>query len=117
MTNPEVPTGSTTMLEVLDGLREAGYAGQLIAKNDGTVRCTACDITSSPAELNVDGYRRLEGASDAADMNLMVWASCPSCGTGGTLTLGYGPNAAEADIKVLPDLNLTSAAEPGTTPA
>lgn len=117
MTNPDIPIGSTTMLEVLNDLRRAGFAGQLIAKIDGTIRCTSCNSASSPSNFSVDGYRRLEGASDAADMNLIVWANCPNCGNGGALILGYGPNASDADSAVLPDLNFDDADEPGVTPS
>ncbi len=116
MNTPNTPTGGTTLLHVLEDLRGAGFGGQLIADSDGTIRCKECDQSTVASQFAVDGYRRLEGASDAADMSLIVWADCPSCGKGGTLILGYGPNASEADVAVLPELALDRADEPGRTP-
>ena len=69
------------------------------------------------AELVVSGFRRIEGASDAADMNLVVWGTCPDCATGGVLTLGYGPNASVEDEAAMENLELDDAREPGATPS
>lgn len=108
--------GSTTATEVLNELRAKGYRQQLIALDDGTVRCTACENNSPAADIVVDGYRRLEGASDAADMSMITWATCPNCAEKGTLMLGYGPNASNADEAVTVDLELDAVDNPGSTP-
>ena len=108
--------GSTTPTEVLNELRIAGYGCQLIAQTDGTARCTACETNSPASRIKIDGYRRLEGASDVADMSIIAWAGCPSCAEGGVLMLGYGPNASEADEAVIIDLDLKGADHPGSTP-
>ena len=114
--SPHPAMGSTTLLEVLNELRSDGYKQQLIAQEDATVRCTACNTNSPATDLAVDGYRRLEGASDAADMNIVAWAQCPSCKAAAIVTLGYGPNASRADEAVILDLDLDAADSPGATP-
>lgn len=109
-------TGSTTLLEILNDLRSVGYATQLIAQEGGSVRCGSCSETSAASDIEPHGYRRTEGASDAADMNLVIWSACPSCGAGATLILGYGPNASAADESVLDEFSLDATATPGATP-
>ena len=103
------PQGSDTLLDVLNEAAEAGFGAQFIARPDGLVECVECGAASATSELAVDGYRRLEGVSDPADMLLVAWVRCPSCGTHGTLTLGYGPNASEADVSILHGFDLHGA--------
>ena len=45
--------------------------------------------------------RRLEGASDPAEMMAVVAITCPRCEARGVLVLGYGPAAAVEDSDVL----------------
>ena len=49
----------------------------------------------------------LEGASDPDDMILVIAASCPVCSTGGTVVLGYGPNASPEDADLIVALERT----------
>lgn len=117
--DPLAASGSTTVLEVLESLRNAGYPAQLTARPGARVRCSNCDAAPPAADLQPDGYRRVEGASDAADMNLVVWGRCPACSTGATLLLGYGPNATAADQSVLSGVELSTLSasdDPGATP-
>lgn len=115
-TEEDPTTGSTTLLEILEDLRSVGYATQSIAEEGGMVRCASCSATHAASELEPHGYRRTEGASDAADMNLVIWGACESCGAGAVLILGYGPNASAADESVLEHLELDHTAVPGATP-
>lgn len=101
--------GGTTIMEVINEAQGAGYTSQFIACEHGQVRCSSCDQVTNPAALHVDRSRRLEGASDAADELLVVLATCPRCGANGVLTLGYGPNASDEDIAVLPHLSIDPA--------
>jgi len=100
-----VSAGAETLVEVLRDAADRGFGGQLIARADGTVECKGCDALSSADAIEVVRGHRLEGASDAADMMLVVEANCPACGLGGVLTLGYGPNATAEDEAVLADLD------------
>lgn len=105
----------TTLVEVLNDLAEDGYDGQLIAVDDGALRCTSCDEAVPADDLAAAGYRRLEGASDPADMNLVVWGSCPRCGARDVAILGYGPNASAADADVITRLDLDDVEDAGHT--
>jgi hypothetical protein len=59
----------------------------------------------SPASaIVVHELRRLEGASDPADMLAVAAIACPACGTRGTLVLTYGPEATAGDDAVLSHL-------------
>jgi hypothetical protein len=44
---------------------------------------------------------RLEGASDPADLAIVIPLQCPHCGTDGALIAGYGPEASQAEADVL----------------
>jgi hypothetical protein len=103
------PQGSDTLLDVLNEAAEAGFGAQFIARADSLVECVACGASSPTSAFEVDGYRRLEGVSDPAEMLLVAWLRCPSCGARGTLTLGYGPNASEADVSILHGFDLHGA--------
>lgn len=101
-----VAMGADTLVGVLRQASEDGFDAQLIAQHDGTVECESCGETSPASSIEPVRDHRLEGASDAADLMLVVEARCPACGTGGVLTLGYGPNASAEDEAVLADLNI-----------
>ncbi len=91
----------SSVFEILGQLAADGYDGDLYAVEGGTVRCGSCG-TESPAEaLDVAELRRMEGASDPADMVAIVAIPCPSCGQRGTIVLAYGPEAGAADSDVL----------------
>lgn len=110
--HPETPdtdtgaTGADTLVGVLRRASSNGFDTQLIARVDGTVECESCEATSPASSIEPVRSHRLEGASDAADLMLVVEARCPACGTGGVLTMGYGPNATADDEAVLADLDL-----------
>jgi hypothetical protein len=106
---PSTPQGSDTLLDVLNEAAEAGFGSQFIARSDSLVECVACGASSPTSAFEVDGYRRLEGVSDPAEMLLVAWLRCPRCGVHGTLTLGYGPNASEADVSILHGFDLHGA--------
>ncbi|MEP6625457.1 MAG: hypothetical protein ABJC79_13510 [Acidimicrobiia bacterium] len=51
--------------------------------------------------MEIAGVRRLEGASDPADMLAVLALTCPNCATMGTLTLNYGPESTPGEAIVL----------------
>ncbi len=108
--------GASTLIEVLDRLRNDGFAEQFIGQEDGTVRCMNCETRTPADQLAVDGFHRLEGASDPSDENIVVWAPCPSCGAGGALTIGYGTNSTDSDQAVLERIDLDDVENGGTEP-
>ena len=94
------PSDNTTLMEVLDGYRAGGFVADFFGEEGTTVRCGTCDSVLAANKLTMHSVRRLEGASDPADMMAVVATSCPVCASNGTMVLAYGPNASpeEADI-------------------
>jgi hypothetical protein len=97
------PSDHTTVVEVIDGYRSSGFVGDFYAEPQ-SVRCGQCQSVLDPARLMMHSMRRLEGASDPSDMQVVVATSCPACGAQGTMVLGYGPMASEEDAMVLSTL-------------
>ena len=95
------PSDNTTLVEVVDSYRAAGYITEFWVEEGSTVRCDGCQSTLDSKRLPVLSQRRLEGASDPADMVVVVATSCPVCGADGTMVLGYGPMASGEDADVL----------------
>lgn len=95
-----------TLLEVLEEVAQAGFGSQLVVIDDGDIRCAKCGTTEAIENFDVAGFRRLEGASDPADMLIVIWGTCSGCDGGGVATIGYGPNAGDADIAALERLDL-----------
>jgi hypothetical protein len=104
-----VPQGASTILDELNAAEGRGYRSQFIARDDGLVDCVQCSSASAPERFEIVHARRLEGASDPADMLMIVWTACPTCDVRGTLVLGYGPNAAGPDAALLAKLDLRAA--------
>ena len=94
-----------TLLGVLAGFERAGYRGQLVER-DGAVRCVSCGTVTDAAAFPIDRVERLEGASDPADMLMVLGGRCPYCGTLGTLTLNFGPTADGGEDRLLERLVL-----------
>jgi hypothetical protein len=85
---------------VLAAYAEAGFDGEL--RIDGEdVQCLSCGTLSDPAGFALQSLRRLEGASDPADMAAVLALTCPSCGRGGALVVRFGPEASAAEAQLL----------------
>ena len=97
---PGVPSDNTTLTDVLAEYEGAGYPGTFDVRSETAIACVTCGAESEPATFAVAGSRRLEGASDPDDMMSVIAVSCPRCGAGGTLVLGYGPTAAAEEAAV-----------------
>jgi hypothetical protein len=100
-----VPSDGTTVTEVIDGYRAAGFTADFGAEADGQVSCDTCATLSPASSIAVASLRRMEGASDPDDMLAVVAMTCPACGAQGTAVLGYGPSSSSADLDVLRQLN------------
>jgi hypothetical protein len=97
-------------------LDPAGPTGQFQTRPGSTIRCLTCGRSFPASSQHAGQAERLEGASDPADMLLVVPLRCPHCAATGTLSLGYGPQASEEDADVLRAIDLptdrsTSASE------
>jgi hypothetical protein len=98
---PGAPSDNVSQVAVLESLAADGYPNSLHPAEDGSLRCGACERSSDAEDLRDLQTRRMEGASDPDDMTIVVAARCPECGEGGTVVLGYGPNASAADAAVV----------------
>ena len=94
------PSDNTTLTSVLEQFTELGFGEHFVVDDDGGVECGSCGTTSAAGDLVFEHTRRLEGASDPDDMLSVVAARCPACGCGGTIVMGYGPNATPGDVAV-----------------
>src|SRR4030095_13845393 len=93
--------GDETILDVLRDLQSLGFTGQFMPREGGQVECLTCHRLSPADDTVFRHLRRLEGASDPADMPAVVGLACPHCSARGTAVLGYGPEATSVDTEVL----------------
>ena len=91
-TDPEtVATGTTTLTDVLAGYAQSGFDASFSVREPAQMECHTCNQTFAASETPMASLRRMEGASDPADMLAVVALTCPHCGAQGTAVLGYGP--------------------------
>lgn len=95
------PSDNTTLTEVIDSYRAAGYDGDFFAQDDARVRCATCQAVMPANQLSQFSMRRLEGASDPDDMVAVIATMCPQCDAHGTLVVGLGPMASSSDGVVM----------------
>jgi hypothetical protein len=97
----------TPLLTVLRRYEGDGFTGQFDSRDGALVHCFACGEDHPAHGCRHGEIRRLEGASDPADMLAVVPVRCPGCGTRGVLVTNYGPEASAADAEVLRSLERT----------
>jgi len=98
---PGAATGASTLTEVVDELEAAGFRGQFVPEAGAMLRCLACGYRANADSITPDDLRRLEGASDPADMAAVAAITCPRCHTKGTVALKYGPDTDPDSADVL----------------
>jgi len=103
---PGVARDATSLVGLLEGMRIAGFTGDLASDSDGRVVCRTCGRATGAEQYAVDELRRLEGASDPDEMLAVAAATCPVCGAQATLVLTYGPTATAEDVAVLERLRV-----------
>jgi hypothetical protein len=92
----------TSLSEVLQGLADNGFTGQFeLDQDSGSATCLTCSTVTEADQLVVATKRRLEGASDPADMSMVLGLTCPACGTNGVLVCRYGPEASAGEAELL----------------
>jgi hypothetical protein len=97
---PGVPA-DRTLVEVLDGLRDEGFTEDVQVTDDGELCCRSCGHCVPAAEADLLALRRVEGASDPADMAAVVGTQCRGCGSRGLAVVRFGPEAGPGDAAVL----------------
>jgi hypothetical protein len=103
--NVSLPDDNTTLTEVLALYADGGFTGIFSVSPEGLVECGTCGEESEPAAVPMHSLRRLEGASDPADMLAVAAVTCPSCNTRGTVTMMYGPMATPEESIVMSSLH------------
>jgi hypothetical protein len=97
---PGVPV-DRTLLSVLERLRADGFEVDMFVTREAMVRCGACRHDAAPADMELHGIRRIEGASDPSDEAAVLALTCRVCGARGTAVVRYGPEAGPQDEEVL----------------
>jgi hypothetical protein len=116
-TGEGVPSDNTTLVDVMNRYQEAGFDAQFGAAEGGMVHCYACGAHSRPEDAELVSLRRMEGASDPADMVAVVALHCPVCRAGGVLALTYGPESSAEDADLLVRLEDLRGTEKPNVPA
>jgi hypothetical protein len=98
---PGAPSDNTTAVAELAELRDRGYSGDFGVAEGGVIRCRQCEHDEQPEDLQIDVFRRLEGASEPDEMSAVLAVTCPRCGSKGTVMVAYGPNASEDEAEFL----------------
>ena len=95
------PSDNVTLIEVLAAYSDGGFDGSFSAVPASELECHACGARFAAHEVDMSSLRRMEGASDPADMVAVVALTCPACRQRGTAVLGFGPAASAEDADVL----------------
>lgn len=100
MTEIGSPRDATSLVALLEAYRARGFTTDFSVLDDGRLACGACRVRSDPEAASLERLRRVEGASDPADMAAVLGIECPSCGAKGTAVVRFGPEASagEADL-------------------
>lgn len=105
MPEPGVPSDNTTLVAVLGRFQESGYDADFFVEDDGRLRCRTCGTTVAAEAAELDQLRRVEGASDPADMAAVLGIRCRACGARGTAVLRFGPEASAGEAQVLREID------------
>lgn len=109
---PQPPTGAAhpvaqdaqTLSRALRDFEQSGFTGEFRVLDQGRLQCLSCRDELDGREVAMESLRRLEGASDPADMLAVAAVTCPRCATRGTLVLNYGPDATLEESTLLLEL-------------
>jgi hypothetical protein len=102
---PGIPTGGSTLVEVLDDLRDLGFVEDVQVNPEGALCCRACGCCIEARDARLLELRRVEGASDPGDMAAVLGLECTGCGRRGAAVVRYGPEAGPGDAAVLQHLD------------
>jgi hypothetical protein len=99
-----VAQDAQTLADVLRELERDGFTGEFRVLELGRLQCLTCRNEVAGDEVSMSSLRRLEGASDPADMLAVAALTCPRCGASGTVVLNYGPDATLEESTLLLEL-------------
>jgi hypothetical protein len=106
---PEPDPADDSLLEVERRLHLDGWTGQFRAVDGAQLECLTCRKTFPAGACDADRVIRLEGASDPADMAIVVPVECPHCATRGTFVSNYGPEVTPEEADVLRSISRSPA--------
>lgn len=86
---------------VIEQMAGGHEQGQFQTVEGAIIVCLTCRNRFGAESQNADDIARLEGASDPADMAMLVPVRCPHCSTAGTLVLRYGPEASAEEAELI----------------
>ena len=95
------PSDNTTLQAVLAAYAAEGFADSYDIDDDGRLTHRPSGEAEELDDLEVVQFRRLEGASDPADMMLVVAVRSRQGGRQGVVITPYGPNASAGEADVL----------------
>jgi hypothetical protein len=99
---PNSYPADVSLTEVLADFEQAGFSQLFdVDDNTGSTSCAGCGHQTSAGEADVLDARRLEGASDPAEMASVLGLRCPNCGRRGTVVCRYGPEASAGEAALL----------------
>jgi len=98
---PGAPSDNTTLVAILEALAAEGFDHDMFVTPEVQLRCGACHQDTAPSDLVLDRMRRIEGASDPADMAAVLGITCGHCGARGTAVVRYGPEAEPQDDEIM----------------
>jgi hypothetical protein len=98
-------SGATDLVEIVFAFQAQGFDAALVSTPDAQVLCKGCGNRQRAGRYHQHGQCRTEGASDPADMALVVALECPDCGARGVLALKYGPGASVEEAELLRQLD------------
>ena len=101
---PDYSSDGTSLNALVKRFEDDGYTGHFGAREEAMVICFACHGEVPARDVQLDGLRRTEGASDPDDMAAVCAVVCGHCGQKGTLILHFGPGATPEENEVLRDL-------------
>jgi hypothetical protein len=94
-------TGGATVLDFLAHFEKEGYRSSFLVRAGGNMECTSCGAVLRADEFPLHRLRRVEGASDPADMCIVGATTCRNCGARGTFTACIGASCPPEDADVL----------------
>ena len=97
----EYASDGTTIVEIINEFETRGFTGGFVSGEGGTLRCVSCQAETPASAARVEALRRIEGASDPADMAAVAALQCSKCDAKGTIVLSYGPDTSLEDADVL----------------
>ena len=98
---PQYARDPESLTAILRQFEQEGFTGQFAVHDGAMLLCLACREEHPASDVAMSALRRTEGASDPADMAAVVALTCPSCGSRGTVTLQFGPEAPAGEADVL----------------